>query len=285
MPEILRSSLTNVVLLLLSLGINDLIGFEFMDPPSKESIMRSLEVLYALGALNSKGKLTKTGYKMSEFPLDPVLTKCILLSEKYGVTKSIIGMIAMINESGNLFYRPKDKKELAEKRKEEFVNELGDQLMLMKIWRDWCDVGYSKSWCDDYFIQYKTMRRVKNVYDQLIKLVKKIGIEISKDGESSVNNRMIQKAIVGGFFMNIVKLNNMGDGYSKLKGGKNDVGCFIHPSSSLYKVKPKPKMILYNELVLTSKEYMRNCMIVDENLVKEMASHYYNPIDNKKQNQ
>ena len=86
-----RSSLTgnvgvcagNVVLMLKSLGINDLMNFDFMDPPPSETLMRALEQLYALGALNDKGELTKLGRRMAEFPLDPMLAKMICASEKY----------------------------------------------------------------------------------------------------------------------------------------------------------------------------------------------------------
>ena len=79
----------------------------------------------------------------------------------------------LLNESSNLFYRPKDKKELADKRKQEFNDSQGDQFMLLKIWQQWVDSGYSVQWCQDYFIQYKTMKRIKNIYEQLIRLSKK----------------------------------------------------------------------------------------------------------------
>lgn len=269
-PEIQRVNLTSVILLLLSLGINDLLGFEFMDPPSKESIIKSLNLLYALGALNSLGKLTKIGKKMSEFPLDPIFTKCILTSEKFGNTNDMISMIAMLNESSNLFYRPKDKQELADKRKQEFFDAKGDQFMLLKIWKQWVDTGYSVQWCQDYFIQYKTMKRVRNIYEQLVKLSRKIGIEFTttpKDNDDG-DSIMLTKCLISGFFNNIVKLSPMGDCYSKVTKG-NNTPCYVHPSSCVYKMKPKPKYLLYYELVLTSKEYMRNCIILDEKLVKE----------------
>ena len=75
----------NVVLMLKSLGINDLVHFDFMDPPPTETLMRALEQLFALGALNDLGELTKLGRRMAEFPLDPMLSKMILASEQYKV--------------------------------------------------------------------------------------------------------------------------------------------------------------------------------------------------------
>lgn len=88
-PEIQRTNLGMVVLLLKSLGINDLIGFEFLDPPPGETLMRALELLYALGALNDRGELTKLGRRMAEFPVDPMLSKAIISSEKYSCTDEV----------------------------------------------------------------------------------------------------------------------------------------------------------------------------------------------------
>ena len=81
-PEIQRTNLGNVVLLLKSLGVNDLLHFDFMDPPPHETLVLALEQLYALGALNHKGELTKLGRRMAEFPVDPMVAKTILASEK-----------------------------------------------------------------------------------------------------------------------------------------------------------------------------------------------------------
>lgn len=89
-PEIQRTNLGNVVLLLKSLGINDLIHFDFMDPPPHETLVLALEQLYALGALNNLGELTKMGRKMAEFPVDPMVAKMILASEKLVCFVSVI---------------------------------------------------------------------------------------------------------------------------------------------------------------------------------------------------
>ena len=74
------------MLLLKSLGINDLIHFDFMDPPPAETLIRALEQLYALGALNDRGELTKLGRRMAEFPAEPMLAKTLLASETYKVS-------------------------------------------------------------------------------------------------------------------------------------------------------------------------------------------------------
>ena len=96
--------------MLKSLGINDLIGFDFLDPPPGDTLARALSLLYALGALNDRRQLTKLGRRMAEFPMDPALSKAILASEKYKCTEEILTIVSMLSESGSLFYRPKQKK-------------------------------------------------------------------------------------------------------------------------------------------------------------------------------
>lgn len=70
-PEILRSNLSNTVLELMKIGIKDVVRFDYMDPPAPETLMRALELLFGLGAIDPKGDLTDIGRIMAEFPLDP----------------------------------------------------------------------------------------------------------------------------------------------------------------------------------------------------------------------
>ena len=68
------------VLTLKAMGINDLLGFDFMDPPPPATLVSALEQLYNLGALDEEGLLTRLGRKMAEFPLDPPLSKMLIAS-------------------------------------------------------------------------------------------------------------------------------------------------------------------------------------------------------------
>lgn len=91
-PEILRSNLSNVVLQLKKLGIDDLVHFDFMDPPAPETLMRALELLNYLGALDDEGNLTQVGSVMSEFPLDPQLSKMLVASPNFKCSNEILSM-------------------------------------------------------------------------------------------------------------------------------------------------------------------------------------------------
>ena len=55
--------------MLKSMGIDNLVEFDFLDPPPHDMLVKGLEMLYALGALNHTGQLTILGRRMAEFPL------------------------------------------------------------------------------------------------------------------------------------------------------------------------------------------------------------------------
>lgn len=133
-PEVQRTNLANVVLSLKSLGIHDLLNFDFMDPPPSEALLKALELLYALGALNKLGELTKVGRRMAEFPLDPMLSKMIVASEKHKCSEEIITIAAMLSIGNSIFYRPKDKQVHADTARMRFhEGNVGDHIALMKV--------------------------------------------------------------------------------------------------------------------------------------------------------
>ena len=78
-----------VVLTLLKLGIEDLVHFDFMDPPAPETMMRALEQLNYLGALDDEGALTPLGHMMSEVPVEPQLAKVLLVSPEYHCSNEV----------------------------------------------------------------------------------------------------------------------------------------------------------------------------------------------------
>ncbi len=272
-PEIQRTNLNSVVLLLKSLGINDLIEFDFMDPPPADTLIRALEQLYALGALNDRGDLTKVGRQMAEFPTDPMLAKAILASDKHNCVEEVLSIIAMLGEASALFYRPKDKKIHADSARARFtIREGGDHFSLLNIWNQWVDSDFSYVWSRENFLQQRSLTRVRDVRDQLAKLCDRVEVTISTVGAGDIVP--ISKALTAGFFPNAARLQKGGDSYRTVKNGMT---VYIHPSSTL--MEANPRWVLYYELVLTSKEYMRSNMPIQPEWLVEAAPHFYKKKD------
>jgi ATP-dependent RNA helicase DHX8/PRP22 len=86
-PDIQRTNLAHTILMLKAMGINDLLSFDFMDPPPAPTMLTALEALYALSALDDKGLLTRLGRKMANFPMEPPLAKMLIASVEPDVPK------------------------------------------------------------------------------------------------------------------------------------------------------------------------------------------------------
>ncbi|KAL7424476.1 hypothetical protein Q5752_000160 [Cryptotrichosporon argae] len=268
-PEIQRTNLGTVVLMLKSLGINDVLNFDFLDKPPAETIIRSFELLYALGALNHKGELTRLGRRMAEFPVDPMLSKAIINSENFHCTHEVLIIISMLQESGSLLFRPKDKRVHADKAHKNFIKPGGDHFTLLNIFEQWTDANYSQQFCLENFVQYKSLCRVRDIRDQLASLCERVEVVVESAPGEVVP---VQKAITAGYFYNTARIDK-GGGY---RTTKNNHTVYVHPSSCLVGMQPPPRFILYYELVLTSKEYMRQCMPIEGSWLYELAPHYFN---------
>lgn len=274
-PEIQRTNLNSVVLLLKSLGINQLLEFEFMDPPPTESLIGALNQLFALQALNHKGELTKVGRQMAEFPTDPMLAKAVLAADKYKCVDEVLSIVSMLSEASALFFRPKDKKIHADSARNRFtVKEGGDHLTLLNIWNQWVESDFSPIWARENFLQQRSLTRARDVRDQLAKLCERVEVAPSSCGAANIEP--IKKALTAGFFPNAAKLQRSGDSYRTVK---NNTTVWIHPSSVLMKSDPPEKMVIYYELVLTNKEYMRSCMPIKPQWLNEVAPHFHKKKD------
>ena len=171
-PEIQRINLGMTTLSMKAMGINDLLSFDFLDPPSPQALISAMEQLYSLGALDDEGLLTKLGRKMAEFPMDPPLSKMLLASVDLGCSDEILTIIAMI-QTGNIFYRPREKQAQADQKKARFFQAEGDHLTLLAVYESWKSKNFSGPWCFENFVQSRSLRRAQDVRKQLLSIMDK----------------------------------------------------------------------------------------------------------------
>merc|ERR1740138_353029 len=267
-PEILRSNLSSVVLQLKRLGIDDLVHFDFMDPPAPETLMRALEMLNYLGALDDEGRLTDLGAIMSDFPLDPQLSKMIVASPEFGCSNEILTIASMLSVPA-VFMRPRDAQRAADEAKSRFTHIDGDHLTLLNVFHAWKQNNELLDWSWENFIDQRAMKSADNVRNQLIRICQRIGIDLcSNEFRSLYYYPNIRKAILAGFFMQVAHLERTGH-YLTVKDNQP---VYIHPSSCLDQ---KPEWGLYHEFVLTSKNYIRTVISVKDDWLIDLAPHYY----------
>ena len=271
-PEILRSKMSNVVLTLKKLGIDDLVHFDFMDPPAPETLMRALELLNYLGALDDEGDLTELGKFMSDMPLDPQLAKLLLASPDFNCSNECLTIVSMMSVP-NVFLRPKQKQREADAAKAQFAHVSGDHLSLLNAYHAYKQQASDPRFCSDNFLAHRALLQADSVRDQLKNLLTKMKVPLlSTDFSSPAYYRNIQKAIVAGCFMQVAHKEREGH-YLTVKD--NQVVA-IHPSSVL---DSQPPWVLFEEFVLTSRNYIRTVTTIEPRWLCEIAPHYFD-LDN-----
>ena len=172
-PEIMRSDLGSTVLQLKKIGIDDLVRFDFVDPPAPETLMRALELLNYLGALDDDGRLTPFGASMSAFPVEPEMAAMLMNSSKFRCRAPIAKLAAMMSVQ-NPFLSTYEK--AAARAKEQFYHMSGDHLALLNIYQGYETSGYSGEWCKENFLNPRNMKQAKSVTSQLLSIMERLGI-------------------------------------------------------------------------------------------------------------
>jgi pre-mRNA-splicing factor ATP-dependent RNA helicase DHX15/PRP43 len=271
-PEILRSQMSNVVLTLLKLGITDLVHFDFLDPPAPETLMRALEQLNYLGALDDEGELTDIGYQMGELPLDPQLSKLLLVSPEYGCSSEIASIVACMSVP-LIFMRPIDSAKAADAAKAQFSHPDSDHITMLTAFASYTALPEKerKKWAYDNFLNDRSLNNAINIRRQLEGIMKKLDVPLVSsdargDGSFAVTN--IRQALTAGMFMQTAYRQRDGQ-YLTVKD--NQV-VSIHPSSVVIS---KPEWVIFEEFALTSKNFIRTVTVTLIDWLIEVAPHYF----------
>lgn len=273
-PEMQRVDISAAVLQLKALGIDDVAHFNYLSPPSPDSMICALEKLYSLGAIDQNCKLTLTGEKMAEMPVDPRLARCLLNSFDNNCSEEMLTIAAMcVVESP--FITIKSKAKDANQRLLECKGELfaqsGDHLTLLNIYNEFIQHNCDSSWCDSMCLQHRILVRAKEIRQYLEKMIRKYlckGETVSSCGNDTV---AIRKCIVSGYFANAAQLGSDGN-YWTLKGRRV---VTLHPNSVYFNFGIPPEWVIFNDVVHSKTAQIREVTKIEARWLVEMAHHYY----------
>ncbi|OCK79881.1 P-loop containing nucleoside triphosphate hydrolase protein [Lepidopterella palustris CBS 459.81] len=271
-PEILRSNLASTVLELKKLGIDDLVHFDLMDPPAPETLMRALEELNYLACLDDEGDLTTLGRLASEFPLDPALAVMLISSPEFYCSNEILSLTALLSVP-QLFVRPASQRKRADEMKDLFAHPDGDHLTMLNVYHAFKGDEAQKNpkqWCHDHFLSFRALTQADNVRLQLKRIMERSELELmSTSFEDKKYYENIRRALVSGFFMQVAKRDGSGKTYVTVK---DDQSVLLHPSTVLGQ---DSEWVVYNEFVLTTKNYIRTVTAVKPEWLLDIAPTYY----------
>ncbi|OAA57477.1 pre-mRNA splicing factor RNA helicase [Niveomyces insectorum RCEF 264] len=274
-PEVLRSNLSNTILELKKLGVQDLVRFDFMDPPPPETMMRALEELNYLACLDDEGELTDLGGVASEFPLDPSLAVMLITSPEFYCSNEILSIVSLLSVP-QIFLRPASARKRADEAKARFTHPDSDHLTLLNAYHAFKGEALKSStdqlrhWCHEHFLSFRHLSSADNVRAQLKTYMETHGVElVSTPYGNKDYYTNIRRALVAGFFMQVAHRQASGKIYRTIKDNQ---AVIIHPSTGLA---TDFDWVVYNEFVLTSKQYIRTVTGIRPEWLLDIAPNYY----------
>ncbi|KAH8988671.1 P-loop containing nucleoside triphosphate hydrolase protein [Lactarius hatsudake] len=269
-PEILRSNLANTVLELVKAGIKDLVRFDYVDAPAPETLMRALELLNYLAALDDEGNLTPMGTMMSEFPLDPQMSKMLIVSPEFHCSQEILAIVAMLSVP-NVWLRPNNQRKEADAAKQLLTVPDGDHLTLLNVFNEYQNNLHDRNWPWNNYLSARSLAQADNVRSQLLRIMERLEIDVvTKSYEDQTRHYMnIRKALVCGFFMQVAHKEGEKGSYITIKDNQ---AVSLHPSCGL---DTQPEWVLFNEFVLTTRAYIRTVTDIRAEWLLELTANYY----------
>lgn len=268
-PEMRRTDLCMTILHLKALGIDNIIRFDFPSPPPARNMLASIEILFALGALNDEGHLTSPiGYFMAEMPIAPMMSKMLYTACEMGCGDEILSIVAMLQVQ-NIFSRPISGQGSINARiaRRNFEVAEGDLLTLLNVYQAFVKNDCTKEFCGRYCLMYRNLKRAHEIRGQLAGLLKHQFKMVLK---SCSDTTVIRKAITSGLFPYAAYLHHSGV-YRTVRG---DIELNLHPLSCLYTEK-QPSWIVFCEVLHTTKLFIKDICVIQPEWLTEMAPHYY----------
>ncbi|KAG1648981.1 Pre-mRNA-splicing factor ATP-dependent RNA helicase DHX15 [Nymphon striatum] len=306
-PEILRSNLATLVLSLKKLGIHDVLNFDYIDAPDKNSIANAIEILKTLEALDSNGGLTNLGASMADFPLEPQLSRMLILAKEFDCTEEILTIAAMLSVP-NCYVSSSEKKTVQEDKEQSnkaedsretkeyreakccFSHSDGDHHTLLNVYNEFIENKQSVEWCEDYCVKHGMMVQAKKARDQLSRIMKNLGLNenyvkivYDEDDEETDIDIRIGKTLASGFFMQVAKLDRFHKGVHYYTCNGNFEAQLQQNTSCI-----NADYAIYNEFIKTKRSYISIVSRIEPHWLPlkneiscaEEPTHIINPYDN-----
>jgi ATP-dependent RNA helicase DDX35 len=281
-PEIQRSNLAPIILQLKALGIDNIARFPFFTAPPAELIIRALDLLYSLGALDIYAKLTRPlGLRMAELAIEPMLATCLLSAQNFGVLPEMLTIAAMTSHGGTVWIEHDGERKRFEAARRKFAADEGDHLTLLNAYQAFTTVGKKEvKFCRDNFLNFKAMSRAVSIRNQLYHQITRFGITVpdsaptagaSPAAAGKQKGEAIRRCLTTGFFAHAAKMQPDGT-FRNVSGG---TVLHAHPSSLMFS--RKADWVIFNEVIeVRDKTYIRDVTKIERSWLTEYANEFYN---------
>jgi HrpA-like RNA helicase len=282
-PEIKRSSLVATILYLLRVGVQDVLNFDFLDPPEPEAIVSALKHLFLLSAIDEHGHLTHTGKIMAEMPISPYSARALISSaQDFGCSEEVAIIVALLSvEEFIVVPRSEKRQQMAAKSLEIYLDSSGDHITFLNIYQGWKASGYSKDFCAENFLHFRALTSAKNVLEQLISVMRHHKLQFVSCAKKSYTKLPsscripVLSALCAGYYLHTAKRQRNRSVFILYVGSIREsdtsktIGMHLSQQSALAKTNPdKCDWVMFNDVQYTNKAHMRVVSRIDFGMVK-----------------
>jgi ATP-dependent helicase HrpB len=199
-PEIQRSDLAEVVLLLHSLGIRHAARFDWLDKPDPQAVERAEHLLQTLGALRTRPKnsgsaalspplsppfaenqptepkasdLTPTGRQMLKLPLHPRYSRMLVEAARLGCVPAAALCAALVSGRDLLMRLGRADQHLKEARELFEASQASDFYTLMRAYEFAKKNHFNVETCRRYGIHAQTARQIEQTFEQILQIAQR----------------------------------------------------------------------------------------------------------------
>lgn len=197
-PEILRTSLAAVILQMLNLGLGNITGFPFIDPPEERAVRAGMQLLEEIGALrpaspsrrrNAQGgatpqrELSRIGHQLARLPIDPRLGRMLIEAQEHGCASDVLVLVAALSVQ-DVRERPVEYQAQADQLHARFTTPSSDFLAYLNLWRylrtQQRELSGSalRKMCRAEFLNYVRFREWMDVVHQLEQLARPLHLDV-----------------------------------------------------------------------------------------------------------
>jgi len=284
-PEIKRSSLANVILTMLALGLGEVEKFPFIDPPEPRAIADGWRKLSELGAIDAQRRLTRIGRELARMPIDVQLARMLVEARRLHVFEQVLPIVAFLGIQDPR-ERPADKRDAADAAHREFADPKSDFIGILNLWNAYRtaheELTQSKlrDWCEKHFLSFLRMREWRELHRQLLLMEQGPGTRNQGPGRaagsasgprslvpSPESYEAIHLSLLAGLPTNIARKDERGD-----YRGTRERRFRIFPGSALSK--SAPQWLLAAQIVdLGGRVYAMHCARVEPRWIERQAAH------------
>ncbi|HWM35653.1 MAG TPA: ATP-dependent RNA helicase HrpA, partial [Streptomyces sp.] len=297
--EILRTNLASVILQMTAAGLGDIEKFPFIDPPDHRSIKAGVQLLEELhafetgpgtkskgdkdakaadrdskgpkGTRDSRNRLTPTGRKLAQLPVDPRLARMVLEADRNGCVREVMVIVAALSIQDPR-ERPADKQQQADQQHARFRDETSDFLAFLNLWRyvreqqQELSSSAFRRMCKAEFLNYLRIREWQDIYAQLRQVTRTMDIKPAPSGQE-VAPDSVHQSLLAGLLSHIGLKDTEKNEYLGARSAK----FAVFPGSALFK--KQPRWLMSAELVETSRLWARVNAKVEPEWIEPLAQH------------